>query len=271
MKTRGKKAVRAAVLAAACLVLTAMAGGASAQDTPPIKGGDGGFDPARFVEDAGKPGNVSTTIEIIFLLTILSLAPALLVMMTSFTRIVIVLSFVRKAVGTQESPPNQVLTGMALLLTFMIMAPTFSDIKRDALDPYTSPDPGKQITGRVAFDHAVGHLRTFMFNQVRVKDVALFMGLTKREPRDGGWFESDVPTEVLIPAFVLSELRRAFIMGFALFLPFVIIDLVVSATLISMGMLVLPPMFISLPFKVLLFVLVDGWHLIVGSLVQSFF
>jgi flagellar biosynthetic protein FliP len=222
------------------------------------------------VKDAAKPENVSTTLEIVFLLTVLSLAPALLVMVTSFTRIVVVLSFVRKAVGTQESPPNQVLTGLALILSFMVMTPTFQAIKRDALDPYTTPVASKRISQAQAFDKAAEHLRTFMFRQVRVRDVALFMEITQQPKREGGWLEADVPTTVLVPAFVISELRRAFIMGFALFLPFLVIDLVVSAALISMGMMVLPPFFVSLPFKLLLFILVDGWHLVVGSLVQSF-
>jgi flagellar biosynthetic protein FliP len=152
----------------------------------------------------------------------------------------------------------------------MVMTPTFQAIKRDALDPYTTADARSRISQGQAFDRAAGHLRTFMFKQVRVRDVALFMEITQQPKREGGWMESDVPTPVLIPAFVISELRRSFIMGFALFLPFLVIDLVVSAALISMGMMVLPPFFVSLPFKLLLFILVDGWHLVVGSLVQSF-
>jgi flagellar biosynthetic protein FliP len=249
------------------LVALAMGGAAAAQEKAPGPA----LDPHQLLRDAKDPRHVSTTLEIVFLLTVLSLAPALLVMVTSFTRIVIVLSFVRRAIGTQELPPNQVITGLALLLTFMVMSPTFGAIKRDALDPYTSAEKSKQITQAAAFDRAAGHLRAFMFQQVRRQDVALFMQLTKQPPREGGWEEADVPTEVLIPSFVISELRRAFIMGFALFLPFVVIDLVVSAALISMGMLVLPPVFISLPFKILLFVLVDGWHLVVGQLVRSFY
>jgi flagellar biosynthetic protein FliP len=230
-----------------------------------------GIDPIRIAEDAKKPENVSTAIQIAFVLTILSLAPALLVMVTSFTRIVIVLSFVRRAIGTQELPPNQIITGLALILTFMVMTPTFSAIKRDALDPYTTPVRERQISSEAALSKAVGHLRAFMFRHARVEDLKLFMDITKQPAREGGWRQDDVPTEVLIPAFVISELRRSFVMGFALFLPFMVIDLVVSATLISMGMMVLPPFFISLPFKILLFVLVDGWHLVVGSLVQSFY
>jgi flagellar biosynthetic protein FliP len=230
-----------------------------------------GIDPIRIAEDAKKPENVSTAIQIAFVLTVLSLAPALLVMVTSFTRIVIVLSFVRRAIGTQELPPNQIITGLALILTFMVMTPTFSAIRRDALDPYTTPVREKQISSELALSKAVGHLRVFMFQHARVQDLKLFMDITKQPSREGGWRQDDVPTEVLIPAFVISELRRSFVMGFALFLPFMVIDLVVSATLISMGMMVLPPFFISLPFKILLFVLVDGWHLVVGSLVQSFY
>jgi flagellar biosynthetic protein FliP len=250
---------------AAAVVMTAAPISASAQEKrAPL------VDLARQVEDAKKPENVSTTLEIVFLLTALSLAPALLVLVTSFTRIVVVLSFVRKAIGTQESPPNQVLTGLALILSFMVMTPTFAAIQKDALEPYTTSDVSRRISQAAAFDRAVGHLRNFMFKQTRVRDLALFMDATKQPKREGGWLESDVPTSVLIPAFVISELRRAFIMGFALFLPFLVIDLVVSAALISMGMMVLPPFFVSLPFKLLLFILVDGWHLVVGSLIRSF-
>ena len=242
----------------------------STPSRPVEKGGQTLLDSAK---DATRPENISTTLEIALVLTVLSLAPALLVMMSSFTRIVIVLSFVRRALGTQELPPNQVLTGLSLFLTFMVMTPTITAIKRDALDPYTSAVPSQQISQTVAFQRAEGHLRAFMFLQARVQDVRLFMDITKQpRPKDGEkWMQDDVPTTVLIPSFMISELRRAFIMGFALFLPFLVIDLVVSASLLSMGMMVLPPFLISLPFKILLFVLVDGWHLVIGSLVQSFF
>lgn len=243
---------------------------AGAAPRPAEKGGSSLLETAK---DATRPENLSATLEIAIALTVLSLAPAILVMMTSFTRIVIVLSFVRRALGTQELPPNQVLTGLSLFLTFMVMTPTLTAIKRDALDPYTSPGTAQQISQAVAFQRAEGHLREFMFQQARVQDVRLFMDLTKQpRPRDGEkWMQDDVPTTVLVPSFMISELRRAFIMGFALFLPFLVIDLVVSAALLSMGMMVLPPFLISLPFKILLFVLVDGWHLVVGSVVQSFF
>ncbi len=251
------------------LLLLALAGTAGAQEKRPAPD-SAPFSPLREFAEAQKPEKVSTALEIVFFITVLTLAPAILVMVTSFTRIVIVLSFVRRALGTQELPPNQVITGLSLLLTFMVMAPTFQSIKREALDPYTSTDKARQITQAEAFRRATVHLREFMFLHVRPEDVGLFMKASRQPPKKEGWTEDDVPTEVLIPAFVLSELRRAFIMGFALFLPFVIIDMVVSATLISMGMLMLPPIFISLPFKILLFVLVDGWHLVVGSLVESF-
>jgi len=223
-------------------------------------------------KDAAKPENISTTLEIVLALTVLSLAPAILVMMTSFTRIVIVLSFVRRAIGTQELPPNQVITGLSLFLTFMVMTPTLTAIKKDALDPYTSTAPSQQISQALAFQRAENHLRDFMFKQARVQDVRLFMDVTKQpRPKDGEkWMQDDVPTTVLIPSFMISELRRAFIMGFALFLPFLVIDLVVSSVLLSMGMFRLPPVMISTPFKILLFVLVDGWRLVCQSLVQSF-
>lgn len=245
-------------------------GTASAQDTEPVKEDSRIPAPHEIMEDAKKPENVSSSIEIIILLTILTLAPSILVMGTSFTRIVIVLSFVRRALATQELPPNQIIIGLSLILTFMIMAPTMTAIKRDAIDPYTSGDTTKQIPQKEAIDIAVNHLRTFMFRHARVKDIYLFMTITEQS-KEEEWTEAHVPTSVLVPAFVISELRRAFIMGFALFLPFMIIDMVVAATLISMGMLVLPPILISLPFKILLFILVDGWHLIIGSLVQSFY
>ena len=260
---QGLRVLAVAAIAASCALEV------QAQDRTPKPGPL--VDLHRQVQEAQKPENLSTTLQVVAILTVLSLAPALLVLMSSFTRIVIVLSFVRRAVGTQEAPPNQVLTGLALILTFMVMTPTLQAVKRDALDPYTTADVGRRISQGQAFENALGHLRAFMFKHVRVKDVALFMDVTRQAPpKDGQWRESDVPTEVLVPAFVISELRRAFVMGFALFLPFLVIDLVVAATLLSMGMLVLPPFLVSLPFKLLLFVLVDGWHLVVGSLVRSF-
>jgi flagellar biosynthetic protein FliP len=229
-------------------------------------------DLVQHVKDAQKPENISTTLEIVLAITVLSVAPALLVMMTSFTRIVIVLSFVRRAIGTQELPPNQVVTGLSLFLTFMVMTPTFTAIKRDALDPYTNANPSQQISQSVAFERAEAHLRDFMFQQARVQDIRLFMDITKQpRPKDGKpWMTEDVPTTVLIPSFMISELRRAFIMGFALFLPFLVIDLVAASVLMSLGMMMLPPTVVALPFKLAFFVLMDGWRLVAGSLVQGF-
>lgn len=205
----------------------------------------------------------STSLQLVFLMTVLSLAPALLMLMTSFTRIIIVLSFVRNALGTQQLPPNQVLVGLAMFLTFFVMAPTWSQINTNAIQPYMK----NQITQTEALTKAEEPLRTFMFKQTREKDLELFVGLSKMErPKT----YRDVPTYVLIPAFVISELKTAFQMGFAIFIPFIVIDMIVSSTLMSIGMMMLPPMMISLPFKLLLFVLVDGWHLVIQSLVSSF-
>lgn len=205
----------------------------------------------------------STSLQILLLLTVLSIAPAILVLMTSFTRIIVVLSFVRNALGTQQLPPNQVLIGLALFLTFFVMFPTWNDLNTQALQPYLK----NQISQTEALQKAEEPLRTFMFKQTREKDLQLFVELSKMErPKT----YKDIPTYVLIPAFVISELKTAFQMGFAIFIPFMVIDMIVSSTLMSMGMMMLPPMMISLPFKLLLFVLVDGWHLVVQSLVTSF-
>jgi len=205
----------------------------------------------------------STSLQILLLMTVLSIAPAILMLMTSFTRIIIVLSFVRNALGTQQLPPNQVLVGLALFLTFFVMAPTFNQINTNAVQPYMK----NQINQTEALKQAEEPLRAFMFRQTREKDLALFVGLSKMErPKT----YRDVPTYVLIPAFVISELKTSFQMGFAIFIPFIVIDMIVSSTLMSIGMMMLPPMMISLPFKLLLFVLVDGWHLVVQSLVTSF-
>ncbi len=215
------------------------------------------------VGEAGNPQEMATSLQILFLLTILSLAPSILVMMTSFTRVVVVLSFMRSALATQQTPPNQVIIGMALFLTFFIMAPTWSQINQNALKPYMEA----QITQEQAFNNALNPLRDFMFKQTREKDLALFIKLANiQRPKT---FD-DVPTYVLIPAFVTSELKTAFQIGFILFIPFVVIDMIVASSLMSMGMLMLPPMMISLPFKILMFVMVDGWHLLIRSLILSY-
>lgn len=220
---------------------------------------------ASLTLDLGNTAGEQTTasIQILLLLTVLSLAPAILVLMTSFTRIIIVLSFVRNALGTQQLPPNQVIIGLSLFLTFFVMQPTWNEINTQALQPYIN----QQITQTEALNKAEAPLRTFMFKQTREKDLELFVGMAKMErPKT----YSDIPTYVLIPAFVISELKTAFQMGFAIFIPFMVIDMIVASTLMSMGMMMLPPMMISLPFKLLLFVLVDGWNLVVQSLVTSF-
>ena len=205
----------------------------------------------------------ANAVQLLLMIGALSLVPAALFTLTGFTRIIIVLGFIRTGLGTPTAPPNQVLVGIALFLTVFVMAPTFTKVKEDAIDPLRA---GK-ISEQVAYDRAEGPMREFMFDQTRTKDIALFAGLAKLEqPKT----RADIPTHVLIPAFVISELKTAFQIGFLIFLPFLIIDLVVGATLMSMGMVMLPPVFISLPFKILLFVLVDGWNLVTRSLVESF-
>jgi flagellar biosynthetic protein FliP len=213
--------------------------------------------------EANNPQDVAVGIQILFLLTILTLAPAILVMFTSFTRIVVVLSFLRHAMGTQQMPPNQVLIGLALFLTFFVMAPVGEEVNRTALQPYLA----KKIGQEEALKRAVVPVRGFMFRQTREQDLALMVSLAKVErPKN----PDGVPTHVLVPAFAISELKTAFQLGFVIFIPFLIIDMVVASVLMSMGMMMLPPILISLPFKILLFVLADGWHLVVRSLVMGF-
>jgi flagellar biosynthetic protein FliP len=216
------------------------------------------------IGEAKDPGEGSVLIQILFLLTILSLAPAILVMMTSFTRLIVVFHFLRLAIGTQQMPPNQILIGLALFLTFFIMAPVWQNIRENALVPYTD----KKISQGQAIEEALKPVRKFMFKQTREKDLALFIHLAEApKPKN----IEEVSTTVLLPAFMISELKTAFQIGFLLYLPFLVIDMVVSSVLLSMGMMMLPPMMLSLPLKLLLFVLVDGWYLIVGSMVKSFY
>ncbi|MDF2839896.1 MAG: flagellar biosynthetic protein FliP [Clostridia bacterium] len=212
---------------------------------------------------ADSPEDVALSIQILFLLTILSLAPALLIMVTSFTRVIIVLSFTRNALGTQQMPPNQVLIGLALFITFYVMNPVIVDINTNAFQPYTNGE----ITQEQAITRAMDPIREFMLKNVKEKDLALFLNLSQTEQPIKS---IDIPTSALIPAFIISELKTAFIIGFYLYIPFIMIDMVVSSTLMSMGMMMLPPVMISLPFKLLLFVMIDGWNLIVKSLVMSF-
>ncbi len=210
-----------------------------------------------------KPEDLSVSLQIILLLTILTLAPSILIMTTSYLRIIIVFHFVRNALGTMQMPPSQLLAGIAMFVTFFIMAPTWGEINENAIKPYMD----KKITINEAYDKAIMPIRNFMYKNTKQKDIELFVNLAnmpKPETRN------DIPTYVLIPSFVLSELRTGFIMGFFVFIPFLMVDMIVSSILMSMGMMMLPPMLISLPFKILLFILVDGWNLIIGSLVRSF-
>jgi flagellar biosynthesis protein FliP len=212
--------------------------------------------------DLSKPKELASVVKIFLLMTSLTVLPGLLMVMTSFTRIIIVLSFARKALSFQQMPPNQILIGLSLLITFFVMSPVFKQVNDNAIQPFMNED----ITQMEAFSRGTDSLRSFMARQTREKDIALFYNITKKErPNSLG----DVPNEILMPAFVLSELKTAFQMGFVVYLPFIVIDLVVASVLTSMGMFMLPPMMISVPFKVVLFVLVDGWHLIIQSIVSS--
>jgi len=209
-----------------------------------------------------QPVDVDGAMKVLAIMTLLTLAPSIILLMTCFTRIIIVLSFVRSALSLQGAPSNQILIGLSLFLTFFIMAPVWEKIDHEALEPYRA----KQITSEEALDRAAGPIRAFMLKQARPKDVELFAVLARLGPTA----VDKLPLKVVIPGFIISELRTAFQMGFLLFLPFILIDLVVATVLMSMGMMMMPPMTISLPLKILLFVLVDGWHLVVSSIIQSF-
>lgn len=212
---------------------------------------------------ASNPQEVVSTIKLVIMMTILTLAPAILIMMTGFTRILIVLSFLRQAMGVQQMPPNQLLVGLSLFLTFFIMNPAFKEINNNAVNPYINGT----ISQDAAIDNALAPLRRFMFAQTRDQDLSLFVKMAKIEqPKT----RADVPTLVLIPSFIVSELKTAFMIGFIIFLPFLIIDILAASVLMAMGMMMVPPAVISLPFKIMLFVLVDGWSLLIGSMVKSF-
>lgn len=238
-----------AMLAAGCTP-----GEVGAQSVPRINVG---------VEQAQGPQETVASLQILILLTVLALAPAFLIMVTAFTRIIIVLSMIRNAIGLAQMPPNQVLIGLALFLTFFVMAPVWQQVQREAVTPFTAGE----INQEVAFSRAEQPIREFMLRQVREKDLALFVYLAKL---DQPQTVEDVPTYVVVPAFIISELKTAFQMGFVIFIPFLVIDMVVSTVLMSMGMMMLPPVLISLPFKILLFVMVDGWYLLTRALVLSF-
>lgn len=215
------------------------------------------------LQNANTPQDFTNGLQILIWLTILTLAPSILIMTTCFVRLVVVLALTRQALGAGALPPNQVITSLALILTFFIMAPTFNEINEKALQPYMQ----NQITQQVALDRGIKPIRDFMFKQTHEKELALFVRMAKIEkPKT----KDDVPTFVLLPSFILSELKTAFTIGFVIYLPFLVIDIVVSSVLVSMGMMFLPPSMIALPFKLIMFVMVDGWYLIVRSLVESF-
>jgi flagellar biosynthetic protein FliP len=215
------------------------------------------------ITDTKKPADVAVTLQILFLITVLALAPSILIMMTSFVRIIIVMSFLRRAIGTQTMPPDQILVGLSLFLTVFIMMPVFTQINDKALQPYMA----QEIDWKKALNNASEPVRNFMLRQVNEKDVALFVRLAKMPPPRN---VNDLPFHVVLSAFVTSELKTAFIIGFILYIPFLVIDMIVASILMSMGMMMLPPVLISMPFKIILFVLVDGWTLIVKQLVASF-
>ncbi len=215
------------------------------------------------LEDNNDPQNYVFSLQLLFVLTILTLAPSILIMMTGFTRILISLSFIRSALGLQQTPPNQVIIGLSLFLTFFIMAPIATDINNNAIQPFLR----EEITQEVAIETGLKPIRSFMFKQTRDKDIGMFLNMNGTSSVDN---LEEIPMHVIVPAFIISELKTAFQIGFIIYIPFLVIDMVVASTLMAMGMMMLPPVIISLPFKILLFVLVDGWNLIVKSLVLGF-
>lgn len=215
------------------------------------------------VADSNKPADVAVALQILLLITILALAPSILIMVTSFVRMIIVLSFLRRAIGTQTMPPDQIMVGLALFLTLFVMMPVFTEINEKSIQPYLA----QEIQFKEALTNAGKPVRNFMLRQVSENDVALFVRISKMAPPRNA---DDLPFQVIIPAFITSELKTGFIIGFILFIPFLVIDMIVASVLLSMGMMMLPPIMISMPFKIILFVLVDGWHLIVRQLVVSF-
>jgi len=236
------------------VILTATRTGYAQPVLPQIQIGVGG---------AEDPQEVAVSLQILALLTILALAPSIIIMTTAFIRIVVVLSFTRSALAMQQTPPNQIIIGLALFLTFFVMAPTWGEINEQVLQPYLAGELGPEE----AFATAVEPLKEFMYRQTRSRDIRLFLQLGETvRPEE----PADIPLHVLIPAFVISELKTAFQIGFMLYIPFLVIDMIVASTLMSMGMLMLPPVMISLPFKIMLFVMVDGWYLVVNSVISGF-
>jgi flagellar biosynthetic protein FliP len=251
---------------------TSSASAAAVEDTitaedPSISGNNvkGALGPLEFTLSTEEDGDtLSSTLQILMVLTIITLAPSILIMVTSFTRIIIVLHFVRSALGTQTTPPNQVLIGLALFLTFFIMSPVITKVNTQAIQPLSRGE----ISQKEAFETGVAPIRTFMLEQTDVKDLILFMDIAGIDTVDT---VEEIPLTVIIPSFIISELRKAFIIGFLIYIPFIVIDMVVASTLMSMGMMMLPPTMISMPFKILLFIIADGWNLIIGQLVKTFY
>ncbi len=215
------------------------------------------------VSIGGEEGSLTSTIQVIIVLTVLAIAPSILLMMTSFTRILIIFSFLRRALSLQATPPNQVLIGLSLFLTFYIMAPVFTEVYEEAYVPLSEEKIGQEE----AYERAIKPMKEFMIKNVRTNDLALFIKISDSEPVEN---VEDVSIWALVPAFVISELKTAFIVGFMLFIPFIIIDMIVASTLMALGMMMLPPVMVSMPFKLLLFIMVDGWNLITGAVVKGF-
>jgi len=266
-KSRKKRFVCFLIMAVmACVVFLAVSPASRVQATgndTQVTGkrtNDDGFN-LNITSNAGST-DLESTLQILIILTVLSLAPSALIMVTCFTRVVVVFHFLRTALGTQTTPPNQVLAGLSLFITLAVMAPVMNQVNDEAVQPFMSG----QIEQEAAIERGVAPLRSFMMEQTRDKDLELFMKVNHSEAKS----YEEVPMTVVIPAFIISELRTAFIIGFMLYLPFIVMDMVVASTLMSMGMMMLPPTTISLPFKILLFVLADGWNLVVGSLIESF-
>ncbi len=257
MIASGKKSIWAFIILGLIIVLSTPGQAAAAPPDP--AGNLLSIDMAK----GENPGKVSVTLQIFLLLTVLSLAPSILIMVTCFTRIAIVLSLLRQAIGSNQLPPNQIIIGLALFLTFFVMTPVWQKVNEDALKPYLD----NKLTTTEALKSAEAPIRAFMFKQTREKDLSLMVEIAKL-PRPKN--TEEIPTTVLIPSFIISELKTAFQIGFMLYIPFLIIDMVVASVLLSMGMMMLPPVMVSLPFKLMIFVLTDGWYLIVGSLVKSF-
>ncbi len=274
MKTQGNKKfkkilVYIGVFLAVCMLTfichaenTAYATEAGAENELGISGniGDIGFNVTTGTEE---DSSLATTLQMLLILTVISLAPSILIMVTSFTRILIVLHFVRSALGTQTTPPNQILIGLALFLTLFIMSPTLSKVNEEAIKPLSAGE----ITAEEALDAGIEPIREFMFGETRNEELVLFLDIAGIETVDTA---DDIPTWVLVPAFIISELRAAFIIGFLIYIPFIVIDMVVSSTLMAMGMMMLPPTTISMPFKILLFIMADGWNLIIESVLRTF-